>query len=570
MLRRYAFLLVLSALAFGGCGDDGGTTDTDSGVDSDVDGDDIDGGDTDGGALDGGDTDAGDLDGGDLDGGDTDGGDLDGSTDGAVADGGTDSGIDAGPIGGGADTSVQLQAVIDADTDVALTLDVDMAIITYVKSAIGNDPAGVFVQAEQMGPAVFVPTDGLTFTTAPAVGQVVTFDVTMTSLVNGAVHVTGLENWTVDSTDNDVAWLAQDLSAATDVVSALDSYSLEYVTITGTLTEDPSSAGTGFVAADIDTAGSTGDQILVRMPGTADFPAIVGCGITVGPVPMWRYNTTPQTSVEDVTTEITIDSCPAPMTTGALQFGTTIVVYFDQVIDAATAATSFSGTPTSITVEGTSAILTYDTAPATVTVSGVSSSLGFAMTADEPVTPVARTAATPNVIISAYVDPTSGTAKLIQLANLGATATELAGCTLNRYTNGSTSATTIVDFDSDVSGFSLASNALYGICSNAAVTDTVLGTFCDLEDSGVTHNGDDALTLECGGVVIDSFGSVGEDPGTNWYGGGVSSRDQVLTRRCFVNAGDTVADDTFHIDWEWKNEGADAFAAAGNFASCLP
>lgn len=83
-----------------------------------------------------------------------DAGTLDGSVDaGEVADAGTptdagDAGADGGTVGGGAATSAEIQAVLDA-SDGAVDLTIHRALVTCVKAAIGDglDGAGFFLQA---------------------------------------------------------------------------------------------------------------------------------------------------------------------------------------------------------------------------------------------------------------------------------------------------------------------------------------------------------------------------------------------------------------------------------------
>ncbi|MGB6222346.1 PEP-CTERM sorting domain-containing protein [Haloferula sp.] len=58
------------------------------------------------------------------------------------------------------------------------------------------------------------------------------------------------------------------------------------------------------------------------------------------------------------------------------------------------------------------------------------------------------------------------------------------------------------------------------------------------EEANFSFNGDDALTLSLGGVVIDMFGLVGNDPGSSWTGGGVDTRDQNIQLKAGITTGD--------------------------------
>jgi hypothetical protein len=102
-----------------------------------------------------------------------------------------------------------------------------------------------------------------------------------------------------------------------------------------------------------------------------------------------------------------------------------------------------------------------------------------------------------------------------------------------------------------LSGSLMAGESLV-IC-NSGISD---GGACDQTSGTISHNGNDAYELVCGGVIVDSFGRVGEDPGSEWMGGGVSTKDWVLRRRCTSSA-DTTPDDAFDPSVDW-----DGFAVA--------
>ena len=71
----------------------------------------------------------------------------------------------------------------------------------------------------------------------------------------------------------------------------------------------------------------------------------------------------------------------------------------------------------------------------------------------------------------------------------------------------------------------------------------------DVTNSSVINfNGDDAVVLRKDGAVVDAFGQIGIDPGSQWTGGG---QDDTLRRAETVCAGDTNADDAFDASVEW-------------------
>ena len=111
----------------------------------------------------------------------------------------TDAGSDAPPLTN--PTSIQIQAVRNAATQApadggTVTLPVDGAVVTYVKSSIGSDPAGFFVQAEQTGPALFVAVDPTALTPVPVPGDQVSFVVTQVVSVTSVKEATAITTFT--------------------------------------------------------------------------------------------------------------------------------------------------------------------------------------------------------------------------------------------------------------------------------------------------------------------------------------------------------------------------------------
>lgn len=116
----------------------------------------------------------------------------------------------------------------------------------------------------------------------------------------------------------------------------------------------------------------------------------------------------------------------------------------------------------------------------------------------------------------------------------------------------------------------IAAGGTFVVCHSSI--DAVAASRCDITISTISHNGDDAYDLVCGGVVLDTFGRIGEDPGTEWTGGGLSTVDHVLQRRCTVTMGDTVGGDVFDPSVEWTGgpwtTPTTSLAGLGNRAEC--
>ncbi len=103
---------------------------------------------------------------------------------------------------------------------------------------------------------------------------------------------------------------------------------------------------------------------------------------------------------------------------------------------------------------------------------------------------------------------------------------------------------------------------MFVLCHGSA--DAAILAECDLVSSSVMNfNGDDTLTLECGGFVVDSFGQVGFDPGSSWGSG--TTADHTLQRACAVTSGDHDPSDDFEpsLAAEWQPFAADTFDDIG-------
>ncbi len=114
---------------------------------------------------------------------------------------------------------------------------------------------------------------------------------------------------------------------------------------------------------------------------------------------------------------------------------------------------------------------------------------------------------------------------------------------------------------------SVANNDVYVVAQSSA-SATILAQADQTNGSG-WFNGDDAVVLRKGGVVIDAIGQVGLDPGTEWGTGLVSTADNTLRRKSSVCAGDTNSTNTFDPSVEWDGFATDTFSGLGSHSvSC--
>ena len=152
-------------------------------------------------------------------------------------------------------------------------------------------------------------------------------------------------------------------------------------------------------------------------------------------------------------------------------------------------------------------------------------------------------AAPTELFISEYIEGSSFN-KAIEIYNgTGAPVDLAAGVyTLELYSNGASSPNSTAALTGTI-----ASGDVYVLSnSGAALADIIAQS--DVTSGVINFNGDDALVLKKGGVVIDSFGQVGVDPGSEWPNG---SKEDTLLRKTAIEAGDTNPDDAFDTSTEW-------------------
>lgn len=164
-----------------------------------------------------------------------------------------------------------------------------------------------------------------------------------------------------------------------------------------------------------------------------------------------------------------------------------------------------------------------------------------------------------DIFISEYVEG-SGVNKALEFFNPTDVAVDLTAGNyqISLFSNGASSASSTVSLE----GIIQPNGTFVIVNSNNDVSDT-LEDLADQESGTINHNGDDAYVLYKDGVVIDSFGDVGFDPGSRWEENGVDTQDQTLRRISTVSAGDTQIDDDFDPSAEWTEHARDDFSDIG-------
>jgi hypothetical protein len=261
-----------------------------------------------------------------------------------------DANVDADP---GPDVNAQIAAVRAAADDTAIDLPIEGAMVTFLKPAIGNpdnDPAGFTIQGSQAGPAIFVAVDPATLTPAPAIGDTVSFNVTLKDTVGASERATAITGYTRDATGGSVESLVKDISAATDLVTAIGDYDAELIDITGTISAAFGNSGTGFRRALITTTGIPAEdanfQLRVPAPLETDLELGVGCEFTLNNTPVGRFNA--QAQVAAFTAGDIDVTCPFNVATASALSSTSVRVTFNRNVDPA----SILGNGSQFTIAG--------------------------------------------------------------------------------------------------------------------------------------------------------------------------------------------------------------------------
>ncbi|SNY45507.1 hypothetical protein SAMN06297280_0908 [Arsukibacterium tuosuense] len=159
------------------------------------------------------------------------------------------------------------------------------------------------------------------------------------------------------------------------------------------------------------------------------------------------------------------------------------------------------------------------------------------------------------LFISEYVEG-SGNNKALEFYNPTDATLNLADYRLNVFFNGNTNA----GFSTALEG-ELPAGATYVFASANATAELV--ALADQTTGAGLWNGDDTITLTKSGVVIDSIGQLGVDPGSAWGSGSITTANDTL-RRAAVSY-DADPSDTFEPAEQWLGFAQNDFSDIGLF-----
>jgi len=151
------------------------------------------------------------------------------------------------------------------------------------------------------------------------------------------------------------------------------------------------------------------------------------------------------------------------------------------------------------------------------------------------------------IIISEYVEGSSLN-KALELYNNGLVPVDLSSFTVEVYYNGNETAGATIELAGTLQG-----GATYVIADDGA--DAAILAVADLTTTANLWNGDDAIVLKDGPDVVDSFGTIGTDPGSEWGGTNGGAGNNTLVRSNLQDAGDTNTGDAFSTDTSFTGTG---------------
>jgi predicted extracellular nuclease len=173
-------------------------------------------------------------------------------------------------------------------------------------------------------------------------------------------------------------------------------------------------------------------------------------------------------------------------------------------------------------------------------------------------------AATPTeLFFSEYIEGSSNN-KALEIYNGTGSAIDLTagGYNVQMFFNGNPVSTLTINLTGTVA------NGDVFVLAQSLASPTILAQ-ADQTNGAGWFNGDDAIVLRKGAVVVDSLGQIGVDPGAEWGTGLTSTADNTLNRKNTVCAGDPNGADAFDPSIEWDGSAVDSFGGLGaHTANC--
>ena len=143
------------------------------------------------------------------------------------------------------------------------------------------------------------------------------------------------------------------------------------------------------------------------------------------------------------------------------------------------------------------------------------------------------------VFFSEYVEGSSNN-KALEIYNATGATVDLGGegYVVEQYSNGATTPNPRVTLHGTI-----APGGVF-VLAHASAAAEVLAVADQTTGAGL-FNGDDAVVLKRGDVILDVIGQIGFDPGTEWGSGLTSTADNTLRRKPTICVGDADGSDAF-------------------------
>ncbi len=169
------------------------------------------------------------------------------------------------------------------------------------------------------------------------------------------------------------------------------------------------------------------------------------------------------------------------------------------------------------------------------------------------------------IFFSEYIEGSSNN-KAVEIYNNTNAAIDLSRVDIERYNNGSTS----IGFAGTLAG-TLAAGDVW-VIANSSADPIILGIADDVVNTSFTwYNGDDVLMLYLDGVLIDSIGRLGEDPGSFWGTEPVTTQEHTLVRKVDNCMGDTDVSDEYDPAFDFDGYDQNDFTFLGfHTTNCTP
>ncbi len=161
------------------------------------------------------------------------------------------------------------------------------------------------------------------------------------------------------------------------------------------------------------------------------------------------------------------------------------------------------------------------------------------------------------IFFSEYLEGSSNN-KAVEIYNNTNQPIDLSRVVVERYNNGSMT----LSYTATLSG-TLAAGDVW-VIANAGSVQAILDVADDVVHSEFTfYNGDDVLLLYWDGILQDSIGRLGEDPGSEWGIGTATTLNHTLVRKASDCTGDVDSSDVYDPAVNYDGFALDTFTDLG-------